>query len=344
METKNVKNQRQSNIELLRIVAMLAVIAVHLDGASLGLPHPVYDMSSLCARDWWRLFVEAITIVGVNCFTLISGYFGIRSSVRGFAVFSLQCLFYSVGICTAVMLAKGYAFFDVFFSSEWADSWLIFTHNDLWYVPAYLGLYLLVPFLNCGLNALSQRNFTFYLAAFVLFNVYCGWMWGGTFNPTGYTLVHLVMMYLIGRYIGKYIAITDDNRQKIRINSCGIYCGATILITLMATRFASNWVYAYNSPLVIASSIALFMLFATLRFSSKWINYIAASAFAAYLIHKNPYVWGGFIKPLTKYVWEGNSLLSFTVFYILFAVLIFAVCVLIDFVRRAIFSRIGLTK
>lgn len=96
METKNVKNQRQSNIELLRIVAMLAVIAVHLDGASLGLPHPVYDMSSLCARDWWRLFVEAITIVGVNCFTLISGYFGIRSSVRGFAVFSLQCIFYSV--------------------------------------------------------------------------------------------------------------------------------------------------------------------------------------------------------------------------------------------------------
>ena len=140
METKNVKNQRQSNIELLRIVAMLAVIAVHLDGASLGLPHPVYDMSSLCARDWWRLFVEAITIVGVNCFTLISGYFGIRSSVRGFAVFSLQCLFYSVGICTAVMLAKGYAFFYVLFSSEWADSWLIFTHNDLWYVPAYLGL------------------------------------------------------------------------------------------------------------------------------------------------------------------------------------------------------------
>ena len=31
---------RLSNIELLRILAMMAVIVVHLDGASLGLPTP----------------------------------------------------------------------------------------------------------------------------------------------------------------------------------------------------------------------------------------------------------------------------------------------------------------
>lgn len=344
MKSKSLNNQRQSNMELLRIVAMLAVIAVHLDGASLGLPHPVEDITSLSAGDWWRLFVEAITIVGVNCFTLISGYFGIRSSIRGFAVFFFQCIFYSVGICTVMMLVRRVFFCEALCLSDWIDSWLIFTHNDLWYVPAYLGLYLMAPFLECGLNDLSKRRFTFYLAAFVLFNVYCGWIWRGTFNPTGYTILHLVMMYLIGRYIGKFITITEVNRCKIRMYSCCVYCVATILITLMATSFDTNWVYAYNSPLVLASSIALFMLFATLRFSYKWINFIASSAFAAYLIHKNPYVWRDFIKPSSIYLWEGNSLLSFTLLYLLFVLLIFAVCVIVDILRRAIFARIGLTK
>ena len=65
--------QRQSNIELLRIVSMLMVLAVHVDGASLGLPEPMGDIASLTARDVWRIIVEAVAIIGVNSFTMNSG-------------------------------------------------------------------------------------------------------------------------------------------------------------------------------------------------------------------------------------------------------------------------------
>lgn len=44
---------RQSNFELLRIVSMLMVLAVHIDGASLGLPEPLGCVATLTARDWW---------------------------------------------------------------------------------------------------------------------------------------------------------------------------------------------------------------------------------------------------------------------------------------------------
>lgn len=344
MVIKPVNIQRQSNMELLRIVAMLAVIAVHLDGASLGLPSPQANISLLSRDDWWRLAMEAVTIVGVNCFTLISGYFGIRTSFKGFTIFSIWCLVYSVGICSVVMLIRAYTGSDVCSFGEWIESWLIYTHNDLWYVPAYLGLYLLAPFLNSAINNLSQKLYFVYLAAFVAFNVYCGWFWGGSFNPTGYTLVHLIMMYLIGLYIGKYFTLTDGNRRNVRLRSYIIYVISTILITLMAAVTESNFAFAYNSPLVIVSSVALFIVFATLQFNSKWINYVASSAFAAYLIHKNPYIWGGFIKPFTKSVWENSSLLEFTLFYILFALFVFALSVLVDIVRRAIFRRLGLAK
>lgn len=69
---------RESNLEALRIVSMLMVVLVHIDGASLGLPYIKGEFSALTSRDLWRLIVESFTIIGVNCFTLISGYFGIR--------------------------------------------------------------------------------------------------------------------------------------------------------------------------------------------------------------------------------------------------------------------------
>lgn len=46
---------RKSNIELLRIVSIVMVLIVHLDGASLGLPEPMGNITAVSGRDWWRL-------------------------------------------------------------------------------------------------------------------------------------------------------------------------------------------------------------------------------------------------------------------------------------------------
>ena len=147
--------QRQSNIELLRIVSMLMVLAVHVDGASLGLPEPMGDIASLTAHDVWRIVVEAVAIIGVNCFTMISGYFGVRLRLRGVLSFLFQCAFYSVGIYTVVAIV----FPGQFSWQGWLESWMVLTHTDLWYVPAYFGLMLLSPVLNAGLDALPKRTF-----------------------------------------------------------------------------------------------------------------------------------------------------------------------------------------
>ena len=76
-------SERKSNMEALRILSMLMVLTVHIDGASLGLPSaPGTDIG---AREAWKLAVEAAAITGVNCFTMISGYFGIRLRFRSIA-------------------------------------------------------------------------------------------------------------------------------------------------------------------------------------------------------------------------------------------------------------------
>lgn len=324
---------RQSNIELLRIISIVMVVVVHLDGASLGLPIPSGDISAVTPRDWWRLVVESLTIIGVNCFTLISGYFGIRVSWKGFLKFSATCMFYSLGIYLGLIMTGLLPFRP----GDFCNAIMIFTHTDLWYVPAYLGLYILSPILNAGLKHLTQRQYLSMLISFIAFNCYAGWFWGASFNPNGYTLVQLIMMYLIGQYIGCYPIFPQSCN---RYTYPAVYLAATLAISIQAVYCDPLRTFAYNSPLVIISSVAFFQWFTTMKFDSRFINTIAASAFAVYLFHKNPYVWGNIIKPLSIKMWEQSSLSEFSLFAVAFAVIIYAFTFIIDQLRIFLLSKV----
>ena len=73
---------RNSNIETLRIISMAMILMLHFVGATFGLPThaQLLDGDPVAIA---KALVEAAAIVGVNCFVLISGYYGIRATWRG---------------------------------------------------------------------------------------------------------------------------------------------------------------------------------------------------------------------------------------------------------------------
>ena len=75
-------NNRFSNIELLRIVAMLLVVFVHANYFSLGWIN-IDDINNDPINSFVRIILEQICIVCVNVFVLISGWFGIKPSLKG---------------------------------------------------------------------------------------------------------------------------------------------------------------------------------------------------------------------------------------------------------------------
>lgn len=79
---------RQSNIELLRIVAMLFIIAYHLL-SFVVLPN--YESTNVTPKA-----MELIFHSGVVLFVLISGYFSIRLSVKSVLKLLLPILIYYV--------------------------------------------------------------------------------------------------------------------------------------------------------------------------------------------------------------------------------------------------------
>ncbi len=310
---------------------MVMVLVLHIDGGSLGLPHLGGDLSSLSSRQVWQLAVESLAIVGVNCFTLISGYFGIRLRLRSVAAYLFQCAFYAVGIYSAAWIACP----GRFGLNGWLESWLVLTHTDLWYVPAYFGLMIISPVLNAGFASLGRRQATAVVAAFALFNIWAGWWWEGAFNPSGYTLVQLVMMYLIGRWAALHFRWDDRRRRRDRAVSAAIY-----LLASAATMLYACWqperAFAYNSPLVILASSALFMAFTRMEFQSPAVNLLARSAFAVYLTHKAPLVWVGFMKPAVRWLWCHLTLAQFTIATIAGILAVYGVCMCLDWARRRI--------
>ena len=69
--------KRQLNYELLRILAMLMIVCLHYlsKGGLLGDPSRA-DMTATGYTAW---LVEALCLVAVNVYVLISGYFGVDS-------------------------------------------------------------------------------------------------------------------------------------------------------------------------------------------------------------------------------------------------------------------------
>mgnify|MGYP002515454124 CR=1 FL=1 len=276
---------RRSNMELLRIIAMMLVVIVHMCGAALGLPAPKGDIASITSSDWWKLSVESISIIGVNIFVLISGYFGINTRWQTFWRFSLQCLFYSVGIYLVGWLIG-------IWQLDWnviLRSSHIYTESYYWFVPAYFGLLLIAPILNAAIRQLSQHQYLLLLIAAAIVTIYGGWWCRLPFSDRGYSTYNFAFLYLLARFIALYIPSHSTPSLRLRLNYITAYLlfSAGILVTSLYIDNA----FHYNSPLVIGAALSLTLLFTTFSFQSAVINLIAASSFSIYLIHMHPMLW-----------------------------------------------------
>lgn len=311
--------QRNSSIELLRIVSMAMVLMVHFVGATFGLPtsKQVFDLQSSAL---WKDALESLAIVGVDCFVLISGFFGIRATWRKLLDFSLWCLFASLLVYGCRCIEHGGL------ASGFVDSLMIYSKTDLWFVQAYLALFIISPLLNAGFESLDDRKLLLMLLGLTFLNVYLGWWQGGRINPTGYNEMQMIFLYFLGYCMRR-------KYERLRKFSIWIYL-AVYLAASVATAILLD--FDYNTPFVLLAAMSLFMVFAKLPvFSSTAINWVSSSAFMVYLLHKNPYFWLK-IRNTLKELNAGYDTVEFICLSALLFVAIYAGCILIDKVRMPI--------
>lgn len=329
---------RQVNIEALRIVAMLMVCALHVNFTVLGMPS---QETCLTFNSLFSTFCEFICIVAVNSFVMISGWFGIRLSLKGFCKFMWQ-----------VIWIVGFVFcLGVIFGEVPVDYKTILQIFGLyggggWFVAAYLGLYIIAPMLNSFIEKHSCKYVAKVLVAFFIFEILLGctssvkWILGGvtTFSFIGIYVLAALLKKLDLKYSASFYLI---------IFFCSVILNTIIFI--VSIRIGSvairDITLEYINPLVIIGAASLFMAFYRMpqpkrNITNRLVLFFANSSFAVYLLHVGTPFALGFYGVLVKYIYNSYlGMLSF-VAVVGFIVSVFLFAVIIDQPRKLIWSKV----
>lgn len=237
-----ITSNRQSNIELLRCFAMVCITVYHM--LCLTIVPLAPDVK----------FFKAIQIplhIGVPLFFLISGYFGIRFSLRGLLRYASKVYLYFVPL--AVIMAY---FVDHESLREIFRLFFVFGHDEHWYVNCYLYLFIFSPIINRYLDGISLKQRIYLLFILLFMSVYVGGLiMGDRYLVEGKNLTNVLMFYVLGDTVRQYREYWEKQRM-------GYFIVATILLNTSLVfayyNFSSlstriwNYSFPYNSPLIWA--------------------------------------------------------------------------------------------
>ena len=329
------RKTRDSNMELLRLVAMLLVMLVHASYRALPQPTPegiANDPVSMLQQ----IAVISFSVVGVNVFVMLSGWYGIRLRWSRLLELLFQIVFF-VLLCLGIY----YALTGTMPPSPYL-SVLMLHEGDYWFVKTYLALYLLSPVLNAFVQTATQRQMAITLLSLFAFQWIYGWVFEATtWLRAGYSLPSFVCLYLLARYMNVYRP--TFTKWRPRTDLC-IYLAVCTMVTvayfLLKRHFnLGGLLWFYNSPTTIIAATFLLLFFSKLSLHSRLVNWLAISALAIYLTHSN--------TPLGQYydlyIREWHDTLPYFPFLLragLFIIAVFFGSILIDKVRVAVWNQL----
>lgn len=318
---KNKQGLRKSNIELLRIIAMLMIIAHHF--AFYNGYATAYILNS--ANGLWLQMMRSGGKIGVSIFVMISGYFLVNSS--GFKISKLmklwlQVLFYSVLCYLTASLAQGH--FDLSFQTI-ISTLMPLTYNRWWFASTYVILFIFSPFLNIMLHALSRKAYLGMLLVMLIL-----WYAVPTFllqSLQQNELIWFVFLYCLAGYIRLHGMKLFKHNYSYWL-AFGIAAIVNFILRVLFMKqgianktfsdYASDFTDLNKIPILIVSVLLFLAFLHTEMKPRKWINTIASTAFGVYLIHEDPFIrqW------LTDNVYKrvnvmSNELIPYTIIAVL---------------------------
>ena len=323
---------RESNVELARIISMMMIIGLHYLNADMGgvLGNVEYGSINYLVA---HLF-ESVFIVGVNIFVLITGYFLIDKEyvkVKNIINLYIIMIFYNI-----VFLVIGIWSGEVTFSiKECILSILPFLGGRRWFVQTYILLYVISPFLNVMLRGLSKRGYRLLLFIEIIVVIWASFLPNSPINDNGYGILNFIILYSISGYIKLHYKTSRSSWYYIKMYSFFII--VTFLFSF--TKFENKaWGYVFISN--ILGAVMLFLFYKNISIeNNKIINYISKFTFPIFLIHSDFSIRNIIYQRILKcnYFYYSNL---FVLHLFLSIIIIFTLSMLIDIPRKKIFSLI----
>lgn len=319
----SVSLKRQSNIELCRLVSILLVMLLHTTNESLG------DNMSFGA-----LLLEGFTIIGVNVFILITGYFSATPKKTSLFNLAFICFFWMIlTVVCRIICGEAVSY-----------KYLFFITSSNWFIVSYIGLIFLAPIINIFSNSVSKR--TIWGGAFLLLLVVMWFDWLPPYPSVrigangGYSTLSFAIIYLIGRAIRLHGLPKLFMKYSMFIYLiCSLFLGVIAKLLLETGHIgASRLCFAYICPIVIVSSIAFFSYFEKLSFKSAFINHIAKSTLAVLLGHSA--IFFLYTKQF-KFLYENFKGVEVVMYWIIAVAIVFGLSIIVDQLRQLLYKPIS---
>lgn len=275
--------ERNSNFELLRIIAMFFIVIGHFIGQTHSIDTLV-GTNKVIAE-----FLAFLLKISVNIFLFIGCWFMVDKPFKSSKIIDLylQLWQYTFSL-TVLFILLGFHIsnFDII------RNVFPFSGKALWFVSTYLVLIALHPFLN-KLFSLKRDILKKLLIILSIVIVYISTI-QKFFDSWLDCVSWFVFVYLFIGYFKKYLY------NKININKyLSLLLGLLIYFSLVVMNFHSNntllSTFASKSlldiktlPNVICSACIFYFFLKSNIGCNKIINYIAKSTLAVYIIHQTP--------------------------------------------------------
>lgn len=345
-----MKKQRNSNIELLRIVSMFMIILSHY--VYYALMHN--NQENVC-ETWEKgtTLLKYLTSgcilgqIGVGLFFSITGYFTInRKDTPSLKKLFSEVLFYaplSIIIMIFGMKICGYAYDSKsnLISLVLQTVCVPLTGSPWWFVTAYVVLILFSKSVNSFMSLLNKNG---YIAIIVIIGIF-GLIFG-KFGSNFYDLERAVFYYLLGGYFKLYNKA--PKKSKILLYSIVLF---TLLLINSVLQFN---IYSNLNNIILGKFFSMlgltiepflvsviFYIFSNLKIEANIVvNKIASYTFGIYLLHEAPYtrelLWNKLVNA-DHYYLAGST---FWVYSIIVIIMVFFIGSMIDILRQKIFDKI----
>lgn len=326
-------SKRKSNIEIVRIIAMLLIVMSHYSLYS------GFNWENINGITVNKIFINTFFefgTLGVSLFIIISGYFYDKNKINVYKIIRLILqifLFSIIGLIIGTVICDSNLNMKNIIKSVMPTTFGLY-----WFATCYILIYLFSPFLKMVIDKFSKRDLKLLITLMIL-------IWSIiTMIPGAKTFwnefIWLVVIYIIGAYIKKYnVNLLKNNKNRIIAVILIIVFLSTfmIIIELLSIKLLilKDFIQYFNniqSPFILILTILIFNIFKNINIKNNiYINVVASSTFGIYLIHENVFLRNFIWKELV----QGNKYINSPLLIInaiIGVICVFVICSIISFI------------
>lgn len=347
------KKVRNHSIDFIRVLAMYGIIINHI----------IYKKKTKAKFKKFKelKLLHILLFWHNNGFAFISGFIGYKTHKYSnlFYLWFWVC-FYSVVIHLFYLKYKP----QVVINNKFYYNLFPIIFRRYWFFTSYFGMYLFLPIINKGISYLNKSELKICFISILLIFVF----WHDAMNlkndifktNKGFSILWLLTFYITGAYFGKYQTKISENNKiyylsisfLIYIFTCILYysiynfkinsLNADIkqkIIIILKNLLTEN----YDSSLKVIQSISIILFLLKIKYNKylgQIISSIGTHTFGVYLIHDNSCIREDILNNLFNNENNNISILSVYKLFITKGLLIFIICIIIDYLRNYLFNLI----